>query len=300
MRRLPFVLPPFLRVSWVSDIARATWAPRFNAIVSAWRVMEWRSVERSLRRCGVTTVAVEALETFARTCNTFGLRTRATSIAGRATEVIVARGRDLEAFERARELRDHDGVGLLLGYPACCRAAFVSRHAEGYEVDPTWPLYCGAQGAGESSCAVAVDPMAGGSGNMLVRWLGVAATPYLPCLPSCPASAQDAERWAQFGEELGFGLELQWAREVLSWPAEWSALHGIAEVKLPVMKFMVRTEATATKYVVQWKGTATPKEAGQGTRFPFKANPHRPMTQSASFTRGLVHIRTSEDSRGST
>lgn len=295
MRRLPFVLPHFLRVSWVSDNAKATWTPRFNAIVSAWRSIEWQSAQRGLRRCALTRVDIDAQRDFEESCISFGMCTRMVTAFGRTAEMVVARGRDLESFERAWALRDHDCIGMLLGYPTCCRAAFVGWHAEGYEVDPTWPLYAGAEHESHLR-AVVVEPTAVGPANMLVRWLGIMPIPHIPCAPGCTASAQNATRWSQLGEELGFANELKWASEILSWPAEWSALHGIAEVKLPVLKFTMPTEATATKYVIQWKGTVTPDDAAQGLQFPFRPNPRRAVTRTASFKRGSLHIRESEGS----
>lgn len=292
MRRLSFLLPHFLRVCWVSDDARATWTPRFNAIATAWRSMEWRAIARGLRRCALTRVAVDAREEFVQACTALGLQARPVTVAAKTAEMVVARGGDLESFERAWTLRDHDRIGLLLGYPACCRAAFVGWHAAGYEVDPTWALYAGPQHDGEI-CTVESPAAGADTANIFVRWLDVMAIPHIPCVPGCGASAEEAARWAQLGEELGFSAEQQWTREILSWPAEWSALHGIAEVKLPVLKFMTRTDATAIKYVVQWNGATVPSEAAQGVRFPFRPNPRRPMTRAASFTRGSMHIRRS-------
>ena len=43
--RLPYVLPDFTRISWVSDRARATsGSHRIQRIGSAWAEIEWRSV----------------------------------------------------------------------------------------------------------------------------------------------------------------------------------------------------------------------------------------------------------------
>ena len=63
IERLDFVLPDFTRVSWVSDAARETWAPRLGRITKAWFEIEWRAVISNVRCCGVTVVSPEELIT---------------------------------------------------------------------------------------------------------------------------------------------------------------------------------------------------------------------------------------------
>ncbi len=76
-------------------------------------------------------------------------------------------------------------------------------------------------------------------------------------------------------------------REILSWPAEWSALHGIAEIKTPVLKVSTRTDATAKKYVVRRQGEKYPAEGARGLGFPY-SQPRQPLvTLSPGFRRGL-------------
>ena len=80
---------------------------------------------------------------------------------------------------------------------------------------------------------------------------------------------------------------MDWLLDILSWPTEWSALHGIAEIKTPVLKGSVRTDATPNKYVVRRKGDTFPLEGAQGLNFPYRI-PRKPLlTQSPGFQRGL-------------
>ena len=51
MERLPFRLPDFLRVAWVSLPARRTWEPRFRSVSDALFKLQWVSVQFGLRRC---------------------------------------------------------------------------------------------------------------------------------------------------------------------------------------------------------------------------------------------------------
>ena len=106
--------------------------------------------------------------------------------------------------------------------------------------------------------------------NILWRWLGVRAVPHLPCRFDCGETIQFAERLLLVAERAGFTDEVNWIREILSWPVEWSALHGIAEVKTPILRLSTRTDATASKYVIRWTGTSYPQDGATGLRFPYR------------------------------
>jgi hypothetical protein len=80
---------------------------------------------------------------------------------------------------------------------------------------------------------------------------------------------------------------MDWIEEILNWPASWSALHGIAQVKTPVLKVSTRTDATAHEFIVRRPGRRMPAEAAAGLSFPFRS-PERPgVTHSMAFVRGL-------------
>jgi SAM-dependent methyltransferase len=80
---------------------------------------------------------------------------------------------------------------------------------------------------------------------------------------------------------------MDWLEEILSWPASWSALHGIAEIKTPVLKTSTRTDATGHEFVVRRPGTRVPAEGATGLVFPFKS-PERPgTTHTLAFRKGL-------------
>jgi SAM-dependent methyltransferase len=66
---------------------------------------------------------------------------------------------------------------------------------------------------------------------------------------------------------------MDWMLEILSWPVEWTALHGIAEIKTPLMRVSTQTDATPDKYVVQRLSQAYPQEGALGAAFPFKRMP---------------------------
>jgi hypothetical protein len=82
---------------------------------------------------------------------------------------------------------------------------------------------------------------------------------------------------------------MEWLTEILTWPVEWSALHGIAEIKTPVLKVSTNTDATALKYVVQRKGASYPVEGAHGLKFPYQTPQRLPLTDSRGFKQGLIN-----------
>jgi 2-polyprenyl-3-methyl-5-hydroxy-6-metoxy-1,4-benzoquinol methylase len=122
-----------------------------------------------------------------------------------------------------------------------------------------------------------------------LRWLGVRAVFHLPCSYDCQASVLLAESHLRLASELGFREEADWLDEMLKWPVEWSALHGIAEIRTPVVKIVTRTDATSRKYVVRYHGvrSAVPKESLPGLVFPFSSLSLPIITASRGFALGL-------------
>jgi 2-polyprenyl-3-methyl-5-hydroxy-6-metoxy-1,4-benzoquinol methylase len=117
--------------------------------------------------------------------------------------------------------------------------------------------------------------------------MGPRAVPHLPCSFSCHATVAFADKLLALGREIGHGAEMDWLEEILSWPVSWSALHGIAEVKTPVLKASARTDATAHEFIVRRQGRRLPDEAVAGLGFPFRV-PARPgITHSLAFRKGL-------------
>jgi len=111
--------------------------------------------------------------------------------------------------------------------------------------------------------------------------------PHLPCRFDCPATVALADQLIAVGRDGGFGHEMDWLMEMLSWPVEWSALHGIAEIKTPVLKVSAQTDATAVRYVVRRKGDDHPSAAGKGLSLPYRAPVKLRLSGSRGHRRGL-------------
>jgi hypothetical protein len=208
---------------------------------------------------------------------------------GKPFVVTAAVGRidDAVEFSDAWRESDDEAIGELLGYPPCCRAFFRTVWVEGRHVDTTWAMARNsvAPPNGEQSLEVGGPAPA----NILWRWASVRAVPHLPCAFDCSATAEFGTQLLGVGVDAGYADEMSWIEEILAWPVEWTALHGIAEVKTPILKVVTRTDATASKYVVRRNGTGWPREGSTGLSFPFQVPQRALVTDSAGFHRGLEH-----------
>jgi 2-polyprenyl-3-methyl-5-hydroxy-6-metoxy-1,4-benzoquinol methylase len=301
--RLPFLLPYFNRQSWVSEAAQSVWEPRFGRVAYAWLQMEWLSVTAGLRECGLIWVSPSLLPTLIPMWEAARLSAAQLVVedAGLQADtadlicIIVGSLDKIAEFRAAWEQRDHETVGRLLGYPACCRAFFREVWVEQQYIDTTWSMSENSRASvGPDAVRIALPREIPPLANILWRWAGVRAVPHLPCRFDCLHSIEFGKEMLEIGRKAGFGEEVDWISEILSWPVEYSALHGIAEVKSPVMKISTRTDATAGKCVVQWEGRSYPGEGAVGLHFPYQA-PAKPMlTRSPGYQRGLANVLRSD------
>jgi hypothetical protein len=300
--RLPFLLPDFNRQSWVGEHAREVWAPRIARIALAWLDIEWRSVAEGARDCALIWLAPDALPRLipmweAARLSAIQLETAGAHFGGAPASlppglICVAVGdlAKLDALRKGWIAADNDVIGRLLGYPACCRAAFCEVWLERRETDTTWSM---AQRTCPSATGNTLEVALGDEtpplANILWRWIGVRAVPHLPCRFDCPASIAFGARLLATGRTAGYAQEVEWIDEILRWPVEWSALHGIAEIKSPLLKVAARTDATAGKWVVRWNGTRYPEEGAVGLKFPYQPSRKPMLTRSRGFQQGLAH-----------
>ncbi len=304
MERLPFLLPDFTRVLWVGEAARGLWEERLRAIGRAWFDIEWRAVVAGVRRCAVTVISPETLVERSATWLDHGLAALPFEIQGASDSYastpvapepgkafvfrcVVARPDDLRAFRAAWTASDDQAIGGLLGYPPCCTSFFRQVWVKQRLVDTTWPMALATVGAANGERVLTVTGPA--EANILWRWMGPRAVPHLPCRFDCPDTVELGRRLIKVGGEAGYRDEMAWLQEILSWPVEWSALHGIAEVRTPILKVSTRTDATPAKYVVRREGTGYPAEGAKGLVFPYRT-PVRPLlTATRAFRRGFAH-----------
>lgn len=306
MERLDFVLPDFTRVIWVSDEARTVWEPRFNQIRKALSEIEWLSVISGIRSCCIAIVSPEDFVALADGWVKQGLWALPLEIQGLSSSpyysysstsvkaepgkpflfrFVLGTPQDVLDFKRAFDSGDDQEIERLLGFPPCCSDFFQQIWVEQDLVDTTWPMAVKTASLAEEvrSLEVIGPPEV----NILWRWLGIRAVPHLPCSFNCQLTTEFGKKLIEVGRKAGYDAEMDWLLEILSWPIEWSALHGIAEIKTPILKVSTRTDATPSKYVVRREGETFPLEGVQGLNFPYRIPRKLLLTQSPGFQSGL-------------
>jgi len=274
--RAPFVMPPFARFAWTSQAARSAWQDRLRSAARGWLEVERDAVAAGLRPASTITMPVEDFAVHADAADTRGIRLLPLDVVAgpmppllrdRPSAVLLrcawTRGGvdvDLQHAWTAGRMSD---VATLLGVPACCARAAAHAREAGI-VDPTFHVAAAVGAAGRVLDVDAAPPM-----NPLWRALPLRVLPWLPCSFQCSTSRAIAARMLAFARDAGRADVADTLEEVLAWPAEWSALHGIAEVRTPILKLVTNADALLEKHVVRWTGSGYPAEAPAGTSFPY-------------------------------
>lgn len=288
------MLPDFTRWIWNSARARSVWEPRIQRITKAWGRVEIESVARWNRRSALFMLSPDELPRAAEVVASQGLllmplqRVGATNQPYTNTPQAVEEGRPwayrcavmpiglAPDWGHAWRNGDDELIGRLLGYPDCCRAFFKTVWVDWKRVDTTAHM----------ETADAIGPP---EANILLRWLGVRLVPHLPCSFHCQETVKFAQSFEVSWHEMEFSQELAWAKEMLSWPVEWSGLHGIAEIRTPILTISARTDYTAKKAVVRRPGSAYPEEGAQGLHFPYRIVTGK-VTDAPAFTRSVTPV----------
>ncbi|HKX45196.1 MAG TPA: hypothetical protein VJP77_00630 [Planctomycetota bacterium] len=302
---LDIALPEFLRTTWVSDAARAAWEPKIRRCAETWQRLEWLAAVEGIRPCAVVTVTAEQLVERGDVGRRGFVHLPLECLGGAGGAVlggelryraVVATLENAHRFRVAFEEGDDVTLGDLLGCPPCCRESFRSAWVDLGLQDPTWPIAQRStsphapedrDAPGSSTPARTLDIQGPPFGNILWRWIGLRLVPHLPCRADCGSTAEIGSAIAELAGREGLGAEHDCLLEMLQWPVEWSALHGIAEIRTPILKFVVPTDGTKNKYTVRWQGTRRPAESGRGLDFPYAAPARRKVTASPEFQKGL-------------
>lgn len=104
----------------------------------------------------------------------------------------------------------------------------------------------------------------------MLRWLGIRAVPHLPCSFSCQESIKLGADFVELGIVPSFKPEMDWLSEMLYWPVEWSVLHGIAEIRILVVKIATCTDATAEKYTILYHDSKYLEKRAKGLSFTYR------------------------------
>lgn len=281
VRRYRLQTPEWLRLLWVSAEAKALWADVLPRVSTAFLEAERLSVGRvrpaALGRVepGQLPEAIAAAESAGQVVTVLG---RVPRIEGyQAASVALVEGQPWEflvawcdspataaRLRRARAEGDTDAEGACLGYPPCCREAFRRWWVEEGWLDVTWPTALGSPGRWMGPDVRLVDGPA--EANGLLRWLGLRPVPHLPCSFACEATVA-------FARDLRAEMDpsaAAWLMTLLDQPMEWSAWHGIGQVKTPLWTISMTTDGTDRRLVVRRPGASWPAGAKAGSVFPYQ------------------------------
>ena len=280
---LDFRLPPFTRFTWVSEDARSLWLPRLQrlqrmldslavhvaadgVVACATRPVKPGDVRELTARAEDAGLVLDILDEGkmpgqAAAMGSRARRIRRTVVIGTSTSV----GRYVEAHAEG----DEETLANLSGQPICCLGG-----ARG--ADPIWQM------ANASAFATPVDSVlpsgarefrlnipANPACNPLLGIFDLQITPHRPCSFDCAYSIALADDIVHCGRRSGLGEDIEMLISVLSWPMEWSALNGIAEIRTPILKAATDTVATGDRIVVAYEGTEMPELAARGRSFPY-------------------------------
>jgi hypothetical protein len=277
--RYPLPVPEWTRILWASDEARELWEPRIRSIVEHRSAVERASVG-SIRDACLQTVAPETIPQLSAMAAERGLTVLPLNRqavggdyqagppgepeAGKPWAYRVALTTRAAATEwsQAWAASDSETLGRLLGYPACCREFFKQVWIDQGWIDTTWPMVDYVRD-GETPPDLKFEcPL---ECNILLRWIGVRWVPHLPCSLHCETT-----------RELGLQFRLLTSPEIAAWmdelldsPVEWSAWHGIAEIRTPVLTISTKTDATPRRLFVRRRGGVYPEAGVQGIGFPY-------------------------------
>ncbi len=307
MKRLSFELPEFIRISWVSETDREVWEPRIDRIIKAWREVEWLSVAEGIRQCATISVSPEYLVSVGEKAVKKGLFVLPLGYQGVQNysysnedlgkipteqfllNVVIGKSQDVLKFKSVSETaNEFELIGKLVGYPPCCQEFFRQVLEEG-NADATWSMAVATtQPLTENnvSIEITISPFL----NLFWRWLSIRPIPHFPCSFNCKCSLDMARNYISIGRKFGYSDEMDWLLTILSWPVQWSALHGIAEIKTPILKISTKTDATSVKYTVRCLSDIYPAEGVKGLYFPYRTSASTKFTQSMEYQRGLNNL----------
>jgi uncharacterized protein len=249
---------PSCRCAWTSDQACNLWAPRIERVTRIWHELEWRLLEQEPGTCALQSLEPRSWEHRQAEVGKHGLSLRPLRRFRSLTpelEYPVAIGKESDLAELAYAWNQNDArtVFQLLGYPDCCSNFMIETCLARGLTDPTWLLSTsGITMRSPRVCEIEAAPYS----NLLLRSLGLRALSHLPCSVACPASKVLAQRRLTLAQELGYSDEIEWLYTALAWPVTWSAQHGIAEIKTPVLKLMTVSDYTSSTLTVHRRATA--------------------------------------------
>jgi hypothetical protein len=309
MQRIKHVLPDWTRVQWTSIENKNKYEPILNSIQTVWREMERMSVVHDIRPSALDIISPSELPSLIEKYKQYGVHViplAKEGVSGHYSSTTLpynggnynlrvvftkseAMGDEwFNIWNAGAPVRDRE-AGRLLGYPTCCINHFNKYWVDQGFVDSTWTMAADKLVLKETDHTIHIKSDTPPEANILWRWQGVRLVSHLPCSFDCEHTEELGMKMAELGRKLGYDKEIDWIYKILSWPVEWSALHGIAEIRTPINKISARTDMTPWKYTVQKFSDEYPEDGMAGITYPYnqKKIKIKPITKTVSFTKSL-------------
>lgn len=312
MKRRPNSLPEWTRTIWASQTAKEVWEPRVARIGALTNALELLTVVAGNRRAAWIFVGSGELEArqaklVERGLNAIPLLRQGITGSYSASGLPYEEGQpyswrclvchmedgDANVLVEAFRAGDDEVIGEALGYPKCCRDFFARVWVREQWLDTTWPM---AQGPRDTPGATTLrfEVSNRWPANILGRWFGVRAVPWLPCSFTC---ADTMRAWRERWEPLAPTIDaeaLEWLETLLRANWRWSALHGIGQIETSIAKISTRTDTCDELHTVDYVGVHELEAGTTGTRFPYHTPIEPQLTKGRSFAAGLEALETSD------
>jgi hypothetical protein len=181
----------------------------------------------------------------------------------------------------------------------CYSVYLTNANAEPDKAPPTspapqvlsfWDIACASPGSQfKTPTLIAHDKTAAS----LLLWedIGLSLFANAPESLSCNKCEQLLVSHLNWMRDSGHGTDAGLLQEILSWPVEWSSFHGIEELRTPIFKLQATNWANPyhQKHCVQVMGDSYPAEGAAGLYFPYQQKAFKPVSDSASFKKGILH-----------
>ena len=164
---------------------------------------------------------------------------------------------------------ESDELATAANMPPCCVHAAADDRRTAWH-DRTWPtatrtVDAGPAGDVPASLTLPAIPQT----STFLAPLGLRAVQHHPCRTNCPDSRHDGNAFLAALGACHPAASRQLA-EMLSWPLEWSARHGIAEIRTPILKLAHHTDPTSHTLRIAVMSPDYPEEGATGLRFPYR------------------------------
>lgn len=253
MKELNFILPYFMHYCWTGDIVRNFYENQILDLKKILQKIKIESVENGINPCCLLEIddhqQVKSIEkTIQKNLRVMILKNRLAY--GQNIEnikIVIGEKSIVEEIRNLNPTKNYRRFGSLLGYPKCCTEFFYESCIK--VLDPIWLIALNSRKL--EFIDNLIEMYAIPETNIFLSCLGIKIINHIPCSFNCELSIKKGVEFMNQGIKYGYRKEIQTLRDILNFPLEWSALHGISEIVNPLFKISTRTDATKNKYTIK-------------------------------------------------